>query len=87
MTKMKLRGCRPSYEIKVEFTNECAAMGAAELRIREIREDQEKIQERLNELKLELKSAQDQEALVEKKEHLQEVPPSEPIPQMEGLTQ
>lgn len=60
--KNKLRGCRPSHDIMVEFTNECAAMGGAELRIREIQEDQVKIQKRLAELKLELDESRRQES-------------------------
>lgn len=81
--KTKLRGCRPSNDIMVEFTNECAAFGAAELRIREIQEDQEKMQDRLNELKLELDIARKQEALRDKKEHLAEAPA--PGPELDGL--
>lgn len=84
--KNKLRGVRPSHDIIVEFTNECAAMGGAELRIREIKEDQVKIQKRLTELKLELDESRRQESQNGSADS-KETTSLAAVPDMDGLTQ
>lgn len=60
--KIKLKGCRPSDQIRLDWTNTCAEYGAAQFRAKEITEYLPKISERLKEIQLELQESIKQEA-------------------------
>lgn len=57
----KLKGCRPSQEVIQDFSNKCAELGGAVLRLEQLPQDITKIKSRLSELQLELNEAKRQE--------------------------
>lgn len=60
----KLKGCRDSHSIRVEFSATCAELGAAKDRIYTLEESCTKFHRRLLELRLELEESEKQEAAI-----------------------
>lgn len=59
-----IKGCRPLHDVQVDFTNVCAAYGAARLRVKTLEEnDIPMLEGRLKDLQLELKASETQEKL------------------------
>lgn len=73
MSEHKLKGCRPFETVRLDFTNMCAAYGAAQYRSISIQKDIQGLKERLDELKLELDQAEKQETKPTKEEPKLEV--------------
>ena len=66
MGQAKLRGvkgCRPLYDVQLDFTNTCAAYGGANFRKITLEKDIFKLRRRLEELQLELDAAERMEKL------------------------